>query len=66
MKTAETATGDAARAAAWAKVDQMLTAQAVAVPWTFDKQPNIEAKDVHGINDLWNEGSWDYNYTYLK
>jgi peptide/nickel transport system substrate-binding protein len=66
MKKAETATGDANRATAWAKVDQMLVNDAVAVPWSFDKQPNIEAKDVHGINDLWNEGSWDYNYTYLK
>jgi peptide/nickel transport system substrate-binding protein len=66
MKKAETATGDANRADAWAKVDNMLTAQAVAVPWVFDIQPNIEAKDVHGVNDLWDEGEWDYNYTYLK
>lgn len=65
MKAAETATGNAGRAAAWAKVDEMLVNQAVAVPWVFDKQPNIESKDVHGINDLWNEGAWDYNYSYL-
>jgi peptide/nickel transport system substrate-binding protein len=66
MKSAETASGDSARATAWANVDKMLVDQAVAVPWVFDKQPNIEAKDVHGINDLWNIGSWDYSYTYLK
>ena len=66
MKKAETATGDAARADAWANVDKLLVNNAVAVPWSFDIQPNIEAKDVHGVNDLWNEGSWDYAYTYLK
>ncbi len=66
MKQAETATGDAGRAAAWAKVDEALVNQAVAVPWVFDKQPNIEAKDVNGVNDLWNEGTWDYSWTSLK
>ena len=66
MKKAETTSGDAARATAWANVDKMLAAQAVAVPWVFDKEAQIEAKDVHGINDLWNIGSWDYSYTYLK
>ena len=41
-------------------------AAAVAVPWVFDKQPNIESADVNGINQLWNEGAWDYDYTSLK
>ncbi|HEY2770532.1 MAG TPA: ABC transporter substrate-binding protein [Solirubrobacteraceae bacterium] len=66
MKAAEKTVGDTARAAAWAKVDNMLVSQAVAVPWVFDKQANIEAKDVRGINDLWNIGSWDYDFTSLK
>jgi peptide/nickel transport system substrate-binding protein len=66
MKKAETATGDSNRAAAWAKVDEMLVNDAVAVPWVFDKQANIEAKDVNGINDLWNIGSWDYSWSWLK
>ncbi len=66
MKAAETSVGDANRANAWAKVDQMLVNDAVAVPWAFDKQPNIMAKDVNGINDLWNEGSWDYSWMWLK
>jgi peptide/nickel transport system substrate-binding protein len=52
--------------AAWAKVDNMLVDQAVAVPWIWDKQPNIEAGNVRGINDLWNVGSWDYAFTSLK
>jgi peptide/nickel transport system substrate-binding protein len=66
MRAAEKTVGDANRAAAWAKVDEMLSAQAVAVPWFFTKQPNIESKDVRGINDLWNIGSWDYDFTSLK
>jgi hypothetical protein len=44
----------------------MLVNDAVAVPWVFDKQANIEAKDVNGVNDLWNIGSWDYSWTWLK
>ncbi len=66
MKAAEKTVGDTARAAAWAKIDRMLVDQAVAVPWVFDKQANIESKDVNGINDLWNIGSWDYGWTWLK
>jgi peptide/nickel transport system substrate-binding protein len=66
MKTAEATVGDQARAQAWAKVDDMLTAQAVAVPWVFDKQANIESKDVSGVNQLWNIGTWDLSWTSLK
>jgi peptide/nickel transport system substrate-binding protein len=66
MKAAEKTVGDANRAAAWANIDKMLVDQAVAVPWVFDKQANIESKDVRGINDLWDIGEWDYSYTSLK
>ena len=66
MKAAEKTVGDQARAQAWAKVDEMLAAQAAAVPWVFDKQPNIESKDVHGVNQLWNIGIWDLSWTSLK
>jgi peptide/nickel transport system substrate-binding protein len=66
MRAAEQTVGDTARASAWAGVDRMLVDQAVAVPWVFDKSPLIESKDVRGINDLWNLGSWDYNYTSLR
>ena len=43
MAKATLVVGASARAAAWAKVDDMLVDQAVAVPWIFDKQPNIES-----------------------
>jgi peptide/nickel transport system substrate-binding protein len=54
-----------AAADAWAKVDDMLVDQAVAIPWIFDDQPNIESADVRGINDLWDVGEWDYGFTSL-
>jgi peptide/nickel transport system substrate-binding protein len=66
MAKATLVVGTAARAAAWAKIDDELVDQAVAVPWIFDKQPNIESGNVRGINDLWNTGSWDYTYTSLQ
>jgi peptide/nickel transport system substrate-binding protein len=55
-----------ARAQAWANVDKLLVAKAVAIPEDFDSQPNVESKDVYGVDDAWNEGTWDFAYTYLK
>jgi peptide/nickel transport system substrate-binding protein len=57
--------GDAASAAAWAKVNDLLVDDAVAIPWIFDNQPWIESSDVRGINYLPQEGFWDYRYTSL-
>jgi peptide/nickel transport system substrate-binding protein len=54
------------RAQAWANVDRLLVEKAVAIPEEFDNQPNIESKDVAGVNQLWNVGSWDFAYTSLK
>jgi peptide/nickel transport system substrate-binding protein len=66
MEAAELIVGAKARAAAWAKIDTELVAQAVAVPYNWVKQPNIESKNVAGVGDLWNVGSWDYAFTSLK
>ena len=65
MNAAALLTGPA-RLAAFANADKMLVDQAVAVPWDWDRQPQIEAKDVNGISDVWNDGGWDYDYTSLK
>jgi peptide/nickel transport system substrate-binding protein len=56
----------AAAAEAWAKVDDMLVDQAVGLPEEFDNQPNIEANNVAGVNDLWDEGEWDFSFSSLK
>ena len=66
MEAAELVVGTQARAQAWAKIDRELVAQAVAIPYDWDKQPNIESKDVAGVGDLWNIGGWDYSFTSLK
>ena len=66
MQKASVVQGTAASDAAWAKVDDLLVQDAVAIPWIWDNQPSIEAANVRGINDLWNVGSWDYAFTSLK
>jgi len=66
MEAAEPIVGTQARANAWAKIDEELVGQAAAIPWDFEKAPNIESHDVAGVGDLWNGGAWDYAYTSLK
>jgi len=66
MAAAEPIVGTQARAQAWANIDRELVAQAVAIPFAWDKEPNIEAKDVAGVGDVWNQGVWDYSFTSLK
>jgi peptide/nickel transport system substrate-binding protein len=66
MKAAELVVGTKARAEAWAKIDKELVEEAVVAPYDWDKQPNIESKNVAGVGDVWNLGAWDYNFTSLK
>ncbi|HEX5853120.1 MAG TPA: ABC transporter substrate-binding protein [Solirubrobacteraceae bacterium] len=66
MAAAEKLVGAGAREDAWAKIDEELVAEAVAIPYDWDKQAAIRAKDVLGVGDQWNIGSWDFNYTSLK
>jgi peptide/nickel transport system substrate-binding protein len=66
MQKAALITDPTARAQAWANVDKMLVDQAVAIPEDFDNQPNVESKNVRGINQLWNTGTWDLAFTSLK
>ncbi len=66
MEAAELIVGTQARANAWAKIDEELVAEAAAIPYDFEKQPNIESGDVAGVGDLWNGGAWDYAFTSLK
>jgi peptide/nickel transport system substrate-binding protein len=55
-----------AAAQAWGNIDKELVNKAVVLPLEWDNQPNIESKDVRGIDDLWNIGSWDFTFTSLK
>jgi hypothetical protein len=66
MEKAALVVGEPARAQAWAKIDEMLVQQAVAAPEIYSSQANIESADVAGVNQLWNDGAWDYDFTSLK
>ncbi len=66
MQKAALVADPTARAQAWANIDKMLVNQAVAIPEDFDNQPNVESKDVVGVNELWNTGTWDLDFTSLK
>jgi peptide/nickel transport system substrate-binding protein len=66
MEHAALVVGEPARAQAWAKVDEMLVQQAAAAPGVFVSQANIEGKSVAGVDQLWNNGAWDYDFTSLK
>jgi peptide/nickel transport system substrate-binding protein len=66
IKAAALVTDPTARAQAFANVDKLLVDKAVAIPEDFDNQANVEAKNVAGVNAIWNEGSWDLSYTSLK
>jgi peptide/nickel transport system substrate-binding protein len=66
IRLAESVVSYRARIRAWARVDRMLVGIAAAVPWGFSINANIESRDVRGINDLWNQGTWDYSYTSLR
>jgi peptide/nickel transport system substrate-binding protein len=66
MTSAEVAVGTQARANAWAAIDRQITATAAAIPWLWDRQPNIFAANVRCVPELWNQGHCDFAYTSLK
>ncbi|HYV17088.1 MAG TPA: ABC transporter substrate-binding protein [Conexibacter sp.] len=66
MSKAEVAVGTEKRAQAWADIDRMITATAAAIPWLWDKQPNLFSADVRCVPELWNQGHCDLAYSSLK
>jgi peptide/nickel transport system substrate-binding protein len=66
MEKAAKVVGTKARGEAWAKIDRELVEEAVAVPYQWSKEGYIESKDVAGVNQYWNSGTWDYSFTSLK
>jgi peptide/nickel transport system substrate-binding protein len=66
MAAAEAVVGTAARARAWAKIDDELVEDAAVIPFDWDSQANIEGTRVRGVGDLWDVGEWDYSWTSLR
>ncbi len=66
MEAASKVVGVKARGEAWAKIDRELVEEAVAIPYQWAKEPYIESKNVEGVNQYWNSGTWDYSFTSLK
>jgi peptide/nickel transport system substrate-binding protein len=50
------------RAQAWGEIDKMITEQAPAIVYSWDKQPNIRSANVIGVVNKFN-GTWDLAYT---
>jgi peptide/nickel transport system substrate-binding protein len=66
MEEATKVVGEKARGEAWGKIDRELVEEAVAAPYQWAKEPYVESKDVAGVAQYWNSGTWDYAYTSLK
>ena len=64
MDKASTLQGEA-RLKAWANIDKMITADAPAVPFLWDKTTLIWSKDVQGVGNPYYDGL-DFSFTSLK
>jgi peptide/nickel transport system substrate-binding protein len=65
MDKAELLTDPDERAQAWAKIDEMVTEQAPAVAWLWDKQALLRSPNVNGAVSKFNS-MWDLAWTSLK
>jgi len=65
MDQARQLTDQNARNAAWAKIDDQITAGGYVLMWIWDNDVNLESKNVNGVQSKFN-ASWDVTYTSLK
>jgi peptide/nickel transport system substrate-binding protein len=66
MARGELTVGSQARARVWGAIDRQVTATGAAIPWLWDRQPNVFSADVRCVPELWNQGHCDFAYTSLK
>ena len=66
MDKAKLVSDPAARAKAWGAIDDMITATAASIPWSWDNQANVYSKDVECVNALYNTGNCDFSFSSLK
>src|SRR5215208_1235713 len=65
FEEAEVLTEPAQRARAYAEINKMITAQAPAVPYVWDKQAAVRSEDVNGVINQFNS-VWDLTFTSVK
>jgi peptide/nickel transport system substrate-binding protein len=62
---AKLVTASADRGSAWANIDKMITDEAPAVPWLWDKQASVQSANVNGVISSFNN-IFDPSWTSLK
>jgi peptide/nickel transport system substrate-binding protein len=65
MDKAEVINDPAERNKAWGEADKAITNAAPGVPWLWDKQPVLHAKDVNGVINQ-NLATWDLTFSSVK
>lgn len=65
LDQAKLITDPTARAAAYGKIDDMITAAAPAIPWDWDFEANVASKDLVPVINLFN-GLTDLSFTSVK
>jgi peptide/nickel transport system substrate-binding protein len=65
MDKAEVINDPAERNKAWGEADKAVTEAAASIPWLWDKQPLLVAKDVNGVINQAN-AAWDLTFTSIK
>jgi peptide/nickel transport system substrate-binding protein len=62
MAKAETMLDPEQRFATWAKIDQLVTKTAVAIPWLWETAPTLFSERVTKAPELWNQGAPDVTF----
>jgi peptide/nickel transport system substrate-binding protein len=65
MDKAEVVNDPTERNKAWGEADKAVTEAAASIPWLWDKQPMLKAKDVNGVVNQAN-AAWDMTFTSIK
>ncbi len=54
------------REGSWASMDGALVYYSVAIPYAWMSGTAIESRNVDGVADVWNSGTWDLSFTSLR
>jgi peptide/nickel transport system substrate-binding protein len=66
MAKAELELNNEKRWADWAKIDQMITTAAAAVPWLWEASPTLYSTRVTHASEMWNGGEPDVSFMSVK